>query len=125
MATKAQSFRARAQREAHPPVPKKPVRTKVVSTNPDASKNASIHAGRRGGAIMEESANGKPSRKSTRGSADHTKQTTNLQLRETRKLAAPSTRASAKPSVRSTAAKPSARANARAVAKTPSRGPRQ
>jgi hypothetical protein len=101
MATKAQSFRARAQRESRPPQPKHPPHKKHVApvqaagNEHTAARNVSGHAGRRGGATLEDSANGKPSRKSTRRSADHTKRTTNLQLRETRKVTSPSARAAA------------------------------
>jgi hypothetical protein len=100
MATKAQSFRAAAQREAHKPQLKKakPTRrkppVKAAGEAHTAARNVSGHAGRRGGALLEDSANGKPSRKSTRGSSDHTKPS-NLQLRETRKVTSPQARASA------------------------------
>ena len=98
MATKAQSFRAQAQRDARPPTPKKPVRVhkvppvQALGEEHTGMRNVSMHAGRRGGAKLEDSANGKPSRKSTRGSADHTKPS-NLQLRETRKVSSPQARA--------------------------------
>jgi hypothetical protein len=98
MATKAQSFRAQTQRDAHGPQSKKPTRARraapveAVGVEHTAARNVSGHAGRRGGAKLEDSANGKPSRKSTRGSADHTKPS-NLQLRETRKVSSPSARA--------------------------------
>jgi hypothetical protein len=59
-------------------------------------RNRSGHAGRRGGAALEESATGKPSRKSTRGSSDRTKRTTNLQLRAMLRSKAPSSRRSAR-----------------------------
>ncbi len=101
MATKAQSFRAQTQRDAHRPQPKKPARgrqappVQAVGGEHTATRNVSGHAGRRGGAALEDSANGKPSRKSTRGSSDHTKRTTNLQLRETRKVTSPQARAAA------------------------------
>jgi hypothetical protein len=49
------------------------------------------HAGRRGGAVLEETA-GTPTRKSTRKSSDRTKRTTNLQLREIRKTSSPGMR---------------------------------
>lgn len=55
-------------------------------------RNRRSHAERRGGAVLEESSTGKPSRKSTRGSIDHTKRTSNLQLRAVRALNAPSNR---------------------------------
>jgi len=101
MATKAQSFKAATQREAHRPGTRKakskrrvpPVQ--AVGGEHTAARNVSNHAGRRGGAMLEDSANGKPSRKSTRASSDHTKRTTNLQLRETRKVTSPQARASA------------------------------
>jgi hypothetical protein len=101
MATKAQSFRAQVQREAHRPDPKaakagarsrKAVPASALAEGHTAGRNVSKHAGRRGGAKLEDSANGKPSRKSTRGSADHTKPS-NLQLRETRKVSSPQARA--------------------------------
>jgi hypothetical protein len=99
MATKAQQFRAQAQRAAQKPQPKKPVRARrsppveAAGDAHTAARNVSGHAGRRGGAALEDSANGKPSRKSTRGSADHTKRSTNLQLRETVKVSSPAARA--------------------------------
>lgn len=99
MATKAQSFRAQTQRDARKPHPKptngiarKSVPEAALGAGHTAARNASLHAGRRGGAKLEDSANGKPSRKSTRGSVDHTKPS-NLQLRETRKVSSPSARA--------------------------------
>src|SRR4051812_42198823 len=99
MATKAQSFRAQVQRDAHRPHPKptngrvhKAVPAEALVEGHTGARNASGHAGRRGGVKLEDSANGKPSRKSTRGSADHTKPS-NLQLRETRKVSSPSARA--------------------------------
>jgi hypothetical protein len=99
MATKAQSFRAQVQRDAHRPHPKptngharKAVPAEALAAGHTGGRNVSGHAGRRGGVKLEDSANGKPSRKSTRGSADHTKPS-NLQLRETRKVSSPSARA--------------------------------
>lgn len=59
-------------------------------------RNRGGRAERRGGAVLEESSTGKASRKSTRASIDHTKRTTNLQLRAVRALNAPSTRARAR-----------------------------
>jgi len=56
-------------------------------------RNRSKHAERRGGAVLEESATGRPSRKSTRGSIDRTKRTTNQQLRAIAKVTSPSNRA--------------------------------
>jgi len=56
-------------------------------------RNRNNLAGRRGGAVLEESASGTPSRKSTRGSSDHTKRTTNQQLRAIARVTSPSNRA--------------------------------
>lgn len=47
----------------------------------------------KGGPALESSNNGKPSRKSTRGSADHIKLATNLQRRQVRRTHSPSARA--------------------------------
>lgn len=47
----------------------------------------------KGGPALETSSNGKPSRKSTRGSADHIKLATNLQRRQVRRTHSPSARA--------------------------------
>jgi hypothetical protein len=94
MATKAEAYRARAEREAHPPRAPKPRRKKgKLDTTHTGIRNVSLKSK---GAKLEDSANGKPSRKSSRASADKTKRTTNLQLRESRKLNAPSSRARAK-----------------------------
>lgn len=105
MATKAQAFRTQQQRQSKPPKPKQPKRPRrdqpvdtslpgVSATDRKAARGPTRKAlaGRRGGAALEDTA-GKPSRKSTRKSSDRTKRTTNLQLRASRKAAAPSTRA--------------------------------
>jgi hypothetical protein len=47
----------------------------------------------KGGPALETSSNGKPSRKSTRGSADHIKLASNLQRRQVRRAHSPSARA--------------------------------
>ena len=54
-------------------------------------KTAPTH--QKGGPALEDSANGKPSRKSTRGSNGHIKQATNLQRREVRRTHSPQARA--------------------------------
>ena len=59
-------------------------------------RNNKRQAQRRGGAVLEESKTGKPSRKSTRGSIDRTKRTTNLQNKAMMKQHAPSSRAKAR-----------------------------
>ncbi len=106
MATKAQAFRANQQRAANPPKvkrPKRPRRDIVIDTaKPGVSATArkamrgttrSLLAGRRGGAALEGAPADKPSRKSTRKSADGTKRTTNLQLKAIRKTRSPQARA--------------------------------
>ena len=118
MPTKAQEFRTEQQRNANPPKPpkpRKPRRDAVVDTSrPGVSatdrrvergRTRSILAGNRGGAVTEDPVAGgtRPSRKSTRKSADRTKRTTNLQLEAVRKTTSPSaraTRAQAKKPVR-------------------------
>jgi len=54
-------------------------------------KTAPTH--QKGGPALEDSANGKPSRKSTRGSSGHVKQASNLQRREVRRTHSPKSRA--------------------------------
>mgnify|MGYP001468941625 CR=1 FL=1 len=104
MTTKAHEFRAQAERSG----PKKAKRapSKLVKHTGDAAqpggsvtgkkrgvgktatRHPSEHAERRGGPALEDSAT-KPSRKSTRKSVDHTKRTTNLQLKAQRKSGSP------------------------------------
>lgn len=104
MATKAQAFRMQAQLAAHAGKKKRTPKRKRAHPGRNVSRfgdevmdrNANALAERRGGAVLEASATGKPSRKSTRGSIDRTKRTTNLQLAAQRKLNAPSTRTNAR-----------------------------
>jgi hypothetical protein len=110
MATKAEQARVKAQREANPPKPKRAPRprrdTPVDTAKPGVSatdrkagagstsaRNASKRVAKKGGADLEDSATERPSRKSTRKSSGRAKRTTNLQLREIRKVSAPKTRA--------------------------------
>ncbi len=109
MATKSQLFRAQQQRDAHPPKAKKPPRPRrdvpVDTALPGVSasdrkagggssgaRNKSMRAQKKGGAKLESSATGKPSRKSTRKSTGRIKRTSNLRLRAIRKATAPKTR---------------------------------
>jgi hypothetical protein len=105
MATKAQAFRTQQQRAAKPPKPKRPKRARrdlivdtakpgVSATDRKAARGTtrSLLAGRRGGAALEDAPVGKRSRKSTRGSSDRTKRTTNQQLQAVRKTTSPSAR---------------------------------
>jgi len=110
MATKAQMFRAQQQRDANPPKrgrPRHPRRDVPVDTaqrgvsatdrkvgaGSTASRNRSARAGKKGGARLEDSATGKPSRKSTRKSAGHVKRTSNLRRKAIRRASSSKTRA--------------------------------
>ena len=103
MATKAETFRAQQQVDAHATKRKRTPKRKRrhagrrVSRFGDESmdRNANRKAERRGGAVLESSAK-RPSRKSTRASVDRTKRTTNQQNRATMRQHAPSSRASAR-----------------------------
>lgn len=98
MATKAEQERAEQQRANRTPRPKQaprrrgPVDAAKIGDNDNAGlkgtalrnlKTAPTH--QKGGPALEDSESGKPSRKSTRGSAGHVKQATNLQRREIRR----------------------------------------
>lgn len=124
MATKAERFHASAERSGpkKAKAPKRPRRDVVVDTaqpgvsatdrkagaKDSARRNASERVAKKGGAVLESSA-GKPSRKSTRKSSGRAKQTTNLELREERRISSPTARARR--------AKPSRKASAKAKAK--------
>jgi hypothetical protein len=92
MPTKAQEFRTTAARLAQAKKPKRAPRRPPAPVVHEVSPHESSLAGRRGGANLE-ATTATPSRKSTRGSSDHTKRTTNQQLLEVRRASAPSTRA--------------------------------
>lgn len=99
MATKAEKYRADQQRENQSGKPKKaPAKADgsdhkagVRGTAARNLKTASSHV--KDGPALEDSTNGKPSRKSTRGSAGHIKLGTNLQRREVRRVHSPEARA--------------------------------
>ena len=109
MATKAQAFKAQKMVETHGAKPKKVVearRTAKLDTSlpgvsasdnrvgqGKSSRNETLRVDKRGGPALEDSATGKPSRKSTRASSGRVKRTTNLQAKAIRKASAPSTRA--------------------------------
>jgi hypothetical protein len=110
MATKAEAYRRAQQRSAKPPQPKQPPRRrreKPVDTaragvsatdrraggDATAARNRSARAQTKGGARLESSASGKPSRKSTRKSVGRVKRTANLQRREIRRTSSPQARA--------------------------------
>ena len=111
MSTKAQDFRVEQQRTAHPPKPKglKKLRKEAArADNGTEAKNGAEsktavkmavgrhhtdRTARRGGSRLEESASGKPSRKSTRKSEGHIKLATNLTRQTIRKTHSAKTRA--------------------------------
>jgi hypothetical protein len=91
MATKAERYRAEAQVENSARKPKvRPAKTR--SKTPDKPHNLSARAGRKA-AVSYEPSNGRPSRKSTRGSAHHLRAASPLERRAQAKQAAPETRA--------------------------------
>ena len=109
MATKAQIARGIAERSGEKR-PKRPARKrgdvpvdtaapgvsatdKKRGSGSTATRNASQHAARSAAYALDDSATGKPSRKSTRGSANASKPDSNLQRRQIRKTRSPSTRA--------------------------------
>jgi hypothetical protein len=91
MATKAERFRAEAQVENSSRKAKtRPAKTR--SKAPDKPHNLSARAGRTAVVSYEPSV-GRPSRKSTRGSANHLRPVNPLERRVQAKQAAPETRA--------------------------------
>jgi hypothetical protein len=109
MATKAQQFKAQQQKDANPPKPKRPVRARrddpVDTALPEVSasdrkaggghsgaRNLSKRAAEKGGAVLEDSATGKPSRKSTRKGTG-VKRTANLRLKAILKASSPKSQA--------------------------------
>jgi hypothetical protein len=111
MATKAQAFRAEEQRSARVQKPKAAAPKKRRSNGVDtsqpgvsatdrkvgggstATRNASNRAKAKGGAKLEDSATGKPSRKSTRKSEGHAERTSKLRQRAVTKARSPKARA--------------------------------
>ena len=102
MATKAETYRAEVQRQNQSSHPKRASsKTKladrathkegVSGTAARNLKTAESHV--KDGPALEDSATGKPSRKSTRGSSGHIKLATNLQRRQVRRVHSPKARA--------------------------------
>lgn len=102
MATKAEAYMAELFRASRPPRPKKvrkPTRDENidktlldgVGTSPHNFKHLSDN---HGSPVLESSANGKPSRKSTRKSSGHMKAATELTRRQVRRITSPAARAS-------------------------------
>lgn len=101
MATKAEAYMAELLRASRPPRPKKarkPTREQLIDTTlldgvGTLPHNFHKRSENRGGAVLESSANGKPSRKSTRKSAGHIKAASELTRRQVRRITSPSARA--------------------------------
>jgi hypothetical protein len=104
MATKAERFKSSIERSgpkrapkparkaSKVPVPGAPARRRALSES-TATRNVSMRAGKKAEVELEDSATGKPSRKSTRRSKAHAKPGSNLQRRATRAAVAPKRRA--------------------------------
>jgi hypothetical protein len=97
MATRAETYRAEQQRTNQK---KKPKQTKASPDNHKAGfsgtalrnlKTSPSHV--KEGPALEDAADGRPSRKSTRGSNGHVKLATNLQRRQVRRVHSPESRA--------------------------------
>ncbi len=110
MSTKSKRFKAQQEKDANPPKPKRAPRPRrddpVDTSQPGVSasdrkvgdghsgtRNVSKRAAKKGGAKLEDSATGKPSRKSTRKSSGGVKRTSNLRRKATRKATSAKTKA--------------------------------
>ena len=101
MATKAEEYMAELLRQSRPPRPKKlrkPTRDEHIDTTLLDGVGSSPHnfakrSDNRGGPVLESSATGKASRKSTRKSSGHIKGASELTLRQMRRVTSPSARA--------------------------------
>lgn len=97
MATRSEQAKADQQRknqQAKPKTEPKPPEAHKEGVTGTARRNLQTSpAKQKGRPALESSANGKPSRKSTRGSADHIKQATNLQRRQIRRTHSSAARA--------------------------------
>lgn len=104
MATKAETHRAEQQRSNQSNNPKRaPSKAKSSAQEQEAHKEGVSGTARRnlktaashvkGGPALEDSANGTPSRKSTRGSNGNIKAASNLQRRQVRRVHSPEARA--------------------------------
>ena len=101
MATKALAYMAELLRQSRPPRAKKlrkPTREEHIDTTLLDGVGSSPHnftkrSDNRGGPVLESSANGKPSRKSTRKSSGHIKAASELTRRQVRRVTSPSARA--------------------------------
>jgi hypothetical protein len=101
MATKAEAYMSELLRQSRPPRPKKvkrPTREETIDTTlldgmGTLPHNFTKRSDNRGGAYLESSATGKPSRKSTRKSSGHMKAASELTRRQKGRVSSPSARA--------------------------------
>jgi hypothetical protein len=101
MATKAEEYMAELLRQSRPPRPKKlrkPTRDENIDTTLLDGLGTSPHnftrrTDNRGGPVLESSATGKASRKSTRKSSGHIKAASVLTHRQTGRISSPAARA--------------------------------
>lgn len=97
MATRGEQAKAEQQRKNQKPSPR--ARTSDAEEHKQgvsgtARRNLQTSPAKlKGRPALETSANGKPSRKSTRGSSEHIKLATNLQRRQVRRTHSPAARA--------------------------------
>jgi hypothetical protein len=93
MATKSETFHAKEQRAAANAEPKvRPERSKPGAA-PGERTRSKKHAEKKATYALEAPTEGRPSRKSTRKSANRAKPDTNLHLRDTRQKTSPEARA--------------------------------
>lgn len=95
MSTRAQDFLSEQNKQKHEKKAKRAKRPAPLRTGEQqrtdgqsGARNVSQRAGRKAGAALEDSVD-KPTRKSTRISANRSKRTTNLQLKAQRKVIEP------------------------------------
>lgn len=101
MATKALAYMAELLRQSRPPRPKKlrktprdeQIDTTLLDGVGSSPHNFTKRSDNRGGPVLESSATGKPSRKSTRKSAGHIKAASELTRRQVRRITSPAARA--------------------------------
>lgn len=111
MVTKADAFRREQQakqrkKNAKPKKPKKPKQRDVDTAEPGVSatdvrrgehhtadRNRSMHAQRKAAVVLEDSESGKPSRKSSRKSANRLKMAASLEKEAARRLNTPKAKA--------------------------------
>ena len=94
MSTKAEQFKTKAERAAAKAHHEDERSERSKPGAPPGEKTRStLHAGRKAAYALEAPVEGRPSRKSTRKSANRSKPTTNLTLRATRKVGSADARA--------------------------------